>query len=258
METTASPWALSSAPDMISVPIQITDLETEEEIMATIVITGASRGLGLEFVRQYAADGDRVIAACRHPDKATALKAIKGDVRVVALDIADAGSIHALAETLGIEPIDIVINNAGVYGKAQSLSKTDYAAWEDVFRINTIGPLHLTDALLPRLAAGKRKLVVAITSLMGSIADNSSGGYYAYRSSKAGLNAVFKSLSVDLKPSGVTAVVLHPGWVKTDMGGANAPLEPKDSVSGMRAVISKLDIKDSGRFLDFRGKELPW
>jgi NAD(P)-dependent dehydrogenase (short-subunit alcohol dehydrogenase family) len=226
--------------------------------MATIVITGASRGLGLEFVRQYAADGDRVIAACRHPESAIALKAIKGDIRLVPLDIADAGSIQAVADLIGNESIDILINNAGVYGKVQTLGKMDYAGWEDVFRINAIGPMHLTDTLLPRIAASKRKLVIGITSLMGSISDNSSGGYYAYRSSKAGLNAVFKSLSIDLKPSGVTAVVLHPGWVKTDMGGSNAPLEPKESVSGMRAVIAKLDTKDSGRFFDYRGKELPW
>lgn len=226
--------------------------------MATIVITGASRGLGLEFVRQYAADGEKIIAACRRPESATALKAIKGDIRLIALDVADAGSIHALADTIGNEPIDILINNAGVYGKAQTLGKMDYAAWEDVFRINAIGPMHLTDALLPRIAASKRRLVVGITSLMGSIADNSSGGYYAYRSSKAGLNAVFKSLSIDLKPHGVSAVLLHPGWVKTDMGGVNAPLEPSESVSGMRAVIARLGIKDSGRFLDYRGKELPW
>ena len=225
--------------------------------MATVVVTGASRGLGLEFVRQYAADGDRVIAACRHPESAVALKAVKGDVKPVALDVADAGSIHALSDVIN-EPIDILINNAGVYGKAQTLGKMDYAGWEDVLRINTIGPMHLTDALLPRISAGKRKLVVAITSLMGSIADNSSGGYYAYRSSKAGLNAVFKSLSIDLKPHGVAAVVLHPGWVKTDMGGANAPLEIPDSVSGMRAVIARLGPKDSGRFYDYKGKELPW
>jgi NAD(P)-dependent dehydrogenase (short-subunit alcohol dehydrogenase family) len=226
--------------------------------MATIVITGASRGLGLEFVRQYAADGEKIVAACRHPESATALKAIKGDIRLVTLDIADAGSIHAVADMIGNEPVDILINNAGVYGKAQTLGKMDYAAWEDVFRINAIGPMHLTDALLPRIAASKRRLVVGITSLMGSIADNTSGGYYAYRSSKAALNAVFKSLSIDLKPHGVSAVVLHPGWVKTDMGGASAPLEPTESVSGMRAVIAKLGIKDSGRFLDYRGQELPW
>src|SRR5574337_539075 len=205
--------------------------------MATVVVTGASRGLGLEFVRQYAADGDRVIAACRHPESAVALKGVKGDVKLVPLDVADAGSIHALSDVIN-EPIDILINNAGVYGKAQTLGKMDYAGWED----------------LPRITAGKRKLVVAITSLMGSIADNSSGGFYAYRSSKAGLNAVFKSLSIDLKPHGIAAVVLHPGWVKTDMGGANAPLEIPESISGMRAVIAKLGPKDSGRFYDYKGK----
>jgi NAD(P)-dependent dehydrogenase (short-subunit alcohol dehydrogenase family) len=226
--------------------------------MATILITGASRGLGLEFVRQYAAEGDRVIAACREPATASALKSIKGDVRAVALDVADSGSIRALADALNNEPIDILINNAGVYGKAQSLGKMDYAAWEDVFRINTIGPMHLTDALIPRIAAGKRKIVCAITSLMGSIEDNESGGYYAYRSSKAGLNAVFKSLSLDLKPRGIAAVVLHPGWVKTDMGGPNAPLEAPDSVRGMRAVLAKVTIADTGRFLDYQGREMPW
>lgn len=231
---------------------------SKEESVATILITGASRGLGLEFVRQYATDGDRVIAACRHPESATGLRAIKGDIRTVTLDIGDAGSVRALAETLGSEPIDVLINNAGVYGKAQTLGKMDYAAWEDVFRINTIGPTQLTDTLVPNLTAGKRKLVVCITSLMGSIADNTSGGYYAYRSSKAGLNAVVKSLSIDLKPRGIAAVVLHPGWVKTDMGGANAPLEPKESVGGMRSVIAKLGLKDSGRFFDYHGKELPW
>ena len=226
--------------------------------MATILITGGSRGLGLEFVRQYAADGDRVIAACREPATASALKSVKGDVRVVALDVADGGSIRALADALNNEPIDILINHAGVYGKAQSLGKMDYAAWEDVFRINTIGPMHLTDALIPRIAAGKRKIVCAVTSLMGSIEDNSSGGYYAYRSSKAALNAVFKSLAIDLKPRGITSIVLHPGWVKTDMGGPNAPLEAPESVRGMRAVLAKLTIADTGRFYDYQGREMPW
>lgn len=226
--------------------------------MATIVITGASRGLGLEFVRQYAADGERIIAACRNPEGAAELKAVKGDVRTFSLDVGDAASIERFAHDLDVPAIDILINNAGVYGKNQALGKMDYAGWEDVLRINTIGPLRLTEALLPKLAASERKLVVAITSQMGSIEDNGSGGYYAYRSSKAGLNMVVKSLAVDLKPKGVTAVVLHPGWVRTDMGGPNAPVEARDSVAGMRATIAKLRLADSGKFLDYRGRELPW
>jgi len=226
--------------------------------MATpcVLITGANRGLGLEFARQYAADGWHVIATCRHPDRAPELAAL--GVEVLALDVTDWGQIAAVGEELMARPIDLLINNAGVYGEHQSLGDIQPEAWLRALAANTVAPVMLTQTLLPNLLAGKGRKAAFVSSQMGSIADNGSGAYYAYRSSKAGLNAAVKSLSIDLKALGISAVLLHPGWVQTDMGGANAPLLPKQSVAGMRRVIEMSGPADSGVFRDYSGKTLPW
>ena len=226
--------------------------------MSTVLITGANRGIGLEFARQYAEAGYRVHAACRAPGSADALAALGNGVTLHALDVTDHGRIEALAAGLKNEAIDIVINNAGIYGDQQELGKIDYAAWEEVMRVNTLAPLKMAECFLPHLEAGKMKMIASITSRMGSIADNNAGGVYIYRSSKAALNAAARSLALDLAPRGITVIVFHPGWVKTDMGGAGALIDAETSVSGMRAVIAGAGPKVTGRFFDYDGAEVPW
>jgi NAD(P)-dependent dehydrogenase (short-subunit alcohol dehydrogenase family) len=224
--------------------------------MPTIMITGANRGLGLEFARQYSQAGWEVVAACRNPGKAKDLSALK--VETMALDVGDMAAIAAAARHLRGRPIDILLNNAGVYGDEQAFGKIDAEDWAKVLRVNAIAPIKLAEALLPNLLAGQRKLMVFITSIMGSIADNSGGGSYLYRSSKAALNAAVKSLSIDLSRQGVTALLLHPGWVKTDMGGAGAPVQIPDSIAGMRRVIDGVKPGEALRYLDYQGHALPW
>lgn len=227
--------------------------------MPTVLVTGANRGLGLEFVRQYAGDGWRVLAACRDPASAAALKRIKGDVAIHRLDVTKEKQVAALARKLEGEPIDVLINNAGInptYGDGPG--NMDYDAWEETLRVNTIAPFRVTEALLPNVRASKRKLVVSITSGLGSIAGNTDGGIYAYRSSKAALNMVMRSLAADLRAEGVTVVVFSPGWVRTDMGGRSAPVGVKESIAEMRTVIARIKRSDSGRFFNYEGNQFPW
>jgi NAD(P)-dependent dehydrogenase (short-subunit alcohol dehydrogenase family) len=231
--------------------------------MTTVLISGANRGIGLEFVRQYAADGADVIATCRKPDEAQALNAIAkssaGKVTVQVLDVADTASVAALKAQLGDRAIDILVANAGVYGgdRQHKLGDIDYDAWLDVFNTNSLGPLRLAEAFAGNLKAGSDKKLIAVTSAMGSTAENG-GGFFAYRSSKAGLNNIWTGVALALKDDGIVCVVMHPGWVKTDMGGPSAHLEPKDSVAAMRKVIAGLNLGDTGTFRRFDGGELPW
>jgi NAD(P)-dependent dehydrogenase (short-subunit alcohol dehydrogenase family) len=225
--------------------------------MPTVLITGANRGIGLEFAREYAAEGWRVHAACRDPAKAGDLRAVKGDVTVHALDVADDKALDALAEKLKGEAVDVLINNAGILD-SDGFGRTDTEAWMRAFRVNSIAPLHVLERFLPHLERGQKKIAVALTSKMGSIADNGSGGSYIYRSSKAALNAAMKSAALDLRPKGITIAVFHPGWVKTDMGGRGAAIDVKTSVTGLRSKIAALKPGDSGRFFNYDGKELPW
>ena len=224
--------------------------------MPVVVITGANRGLGLEFARQYAAEGWRVHACCRRPTDA--LSGIAGDVVLHSLDVTDAKGIAALARDLLGEAVDLLINNAGVLDCRQSLGQIDYARWEDMMRINTLAPVAVTEALLPALARAGDAKVALITSRMGSVTDNTSGGFYAYRASKAALNAVGRSLALDLADKGITVVLLHPGWVRTDMGGPNGLIDAPQSVAGLRSVIAGAKPADSGRFFAYDGRELPW
>lgn len=232
--------------------------------MKTILITGANRGIGMEFVRQYAADGWRVLACSRFPEKSDALNKLAAqypDLLIVhALDVADHVQIERLAQKVANESIDLLINNAGIYPDSDKggFGHTDYAEWMQAFRINTMAPLKMTEAFATQIASSKQKTIVTITSMMGSIADNDSGGSYLYRSSKAAVNMVVKSLAIDLKPLGITAAVFHPGWVKTEMGGPNAMITAEQSVAGMRLMISRLTMADSGKFFGFDGKEIPW
>lgn len=231
--------------------------------MPTVLVTGANRGLGLEFCRQYAEADWKVLACCRKPEKATDLHnlaAIYPALSLHALDVADFASIDRLSHELAAESIDVLLLNAGVYSddSKNGFGTLDYPLWLDSFVVNSQAPVKLTEVFLPQIQRSGRRLIVAISSLMGSMADNTSGGSLIYRSSKAALNAAMKSLSLDLADAGVGVLVLHPGWVKTDMGGPNAPTAPADSISGMRRVIEAYTPADSGRFIDYRGNEAPW
>lgn len=245
----------------------------------TVLVTGSNRGIGLELVRQYANAGWRVLATCRNPDKATALHEIEsahpGTVVVERLDVADFDQIDALAARYADHSIDVLISNAGVFGPknedttdflqrihGQLLGNLDYAAFVDTFRINTLAPLRLTEALLPNVEQGELKKIVYISSSAGSIA----GGLafpapvmpLIYTTTKAALNKAMTTASKALKDRQVTVVSICPGHVKTDFGGPDAAVEVADSVSGIRVVIDGLSLADSGRFIRFDGEAIPW
>jgi len=227
--------------------------------MPTCLITGANRGLGLEFVRQYAADGWKVVATCRRPDDAEALRGLDGDITIHPLDITDFAQVEALAKTLATLPIDHLVNNGGIYGpRVVRYDHIDYAAWANVFRVDTMAPMKVSAAFLPNVTKGQHKKIITVTSKMGSIADNTSGGSYIYRSAKAALNAAMRSLALDVADRGITVVVLHPGWVRTDMGGPGALIDAFESVAGMRQVVSNLRFEDSGKFFNYDSAEVPW
>ena len=231
--------------------------------MSTVLVTGANRGLGLEFARQYAAEGWQVLAACRAPKPAKELQRIAaesgGRVRVLEMDVTDAASVRGAAAGLKGEAIDLLLNSAGVGGPpGQRVGSLDYSAWAGVLDTNTLGPMRVVEAFLENVAKSRLKQIVTITSGMGSLADNTSGGSYAYRSSKAAVNMVMKSLSLDLAPRGITCVVVNPGWVRTDMGGSRGTLSPAESIQALRSVIATLRPEDSGKFLNYTGKPYPW
>lgn len=232
--------------------------------MNSVLVTGSNRGLGLEWVRQYAAAGWRVYATCRFPDRAADLQRLKSEnpnVSVHRLDVTEPDQVRQMAVQLGDSPLDVLINNAGVYkerwGKDQ-LGRIDYAIWFDTFAVNTLGTMRVSEALTDSLALSERRLLVAISSHMGSIADISAPNDYAYRSSKAALNAVMKGVSLDLAGRGIGVLILHPGWVRTRMGGDQAPLSPTESVNGMRRLIELFRQDRSGHFYRYDGTEIAW
>jgi len=230
--------------------------------MPTVLVTGANRGLGLEFTRQYAANGWAVHACCRAPGKAKDLKVVAAandKVMVHGVDVGDEASVRALGEALESRAIDVLINNAGAYGgDRQAFGKVEAEQWSPTLRTNALGPLMVTEELIDNLARGANKVIACVTSKMGSMADNTSGGAYIYRASKAALNAVVVSMAHDLKGRGITVLAFHPGWVKTDMGGRNAPVTPADSIAGMRRLIARAKPADSGKFLNYDGAPVPW
>ena len=231
--------------------------------MPTVLITGANRGLGLEYAKQYAADGWDVIATTREPDKAEALKALSGKIEVMKLIVSDLKSIEALAQSLKDRSISIVINNAGIYGpETQSFDSMDYDKWLEVFRVNTIAPFQIAKNLLPNLLAAKAKgempKLCFMSSIMGSISSFDGGNYFAYASSKAALNMIGHGIAAVTRDQGIITLLLHPGWVQTDMGGKNAPLHPPESISGLRKVIDAATVEKSGGYFDYQGNQLPW
>ncbi|CAG0948316.1 C-factor [Phycisphaerales bacterium] len=222
----------------------------------TYLITGANRGLGLEFSRQLAARGDRVIAVVRREDAAGGVAALAA--RVVVAEVTDAAGVEALGREVAGEKVDVLINNAGVSSEGKTLAGVTAGEMERVFRVNSTAPLMVTRAALPALRAGGRRLVVNISSQLASIANNTGGSSYAYRASKCALNMLTTCLANEFRGEGLCFVAMHPGWVKTDMGGPQAPMTPEQSVGWMVKTIDGLSMAESGRFLNYDGKGLPW
>jgi NAD(P)-dependent dehydrogenase (short-subunit alcohol dehydrogenase family) len=229
--------------------------------MPTVLITGSSRGLGLEFARQYAADGWDVIATCRDPVRADGLLALGPRVRIEKLDVADFAAVASAAKALAGEAIDVLIANAGINpAREMSLTAIDVAAWTETFRVNTMAPLACAAAFLPHVARSGQRKMAAVSSRVGSIAGFPSGGQYVYRSSKTALNSAWHAFTLD-HPEVITAL-LSPGLVETDMtrgrydrGGM---LSAAESVRGLRAVIARLKPDDTGGFFHYTGERLPW
>ena len=214
--------------------------------MPTILITGAGRGLGLELARQYAADGWKVIGTER------------GAKAQYPMDVREISSIKQLSASLKGEPIDVLFCNAGIIGtRGSALGSFDYAAWEEIFRVNVLGAAATVEALVDNVAASGRKIIAMMSSRLGSVTETS-GATLPYGTSKAALNLLTKGLAMTLKPRGITVVAFTPGWVRTDMGGAGAPLSPEESVTGIRNVIAAMDLSHSGKFLSHDGKVVPW
>jgi len=228
----------------------------DEATPHTVLITGANRGLGLELARQFAADGWQVIGTAREPGEAKDLAALR--VRVLELDVTSAASVDRLARELAEQPIDLLINNAGIFPRVGTLEETDFDDVARTYAVNTIGPMRVTRALLPNLRRGEGKQIVSITSGLGSITNNDSGRFYGYRESKAGLNMFTRSLAAELAGEGFTCVVISPGWVRTDMGGPNATLSPEESIRGIRAVIARLTPDVTGTYWSYDGEQVPW
>lgn len=225
---------------------------TDSPVGKTILITGANRGIGLSLAQQLREQGASVIAVCR--SSSDALGAL--DVEVIdSIDVSDQRDVNALAEKLAGRHIDWVINNAGILVQ-DSLEALDVEGIERQFRVNTLAPLMVSAALLDNLSAGGKLFV--ITSRMGSIADNTSGGYYGYRISKAGVNMAFKSLSVDLADRGIGAFMLHPGFVSTDMVNNQGEVSAAVSASGLIERMRELKVEDSGTFRHAQGQDLVW
>jgi NAD(P)-dependent dehydrogenase (short-subunit alcohol dehydrogenase family) len=220
------------------------------------LVTGANRGIGLAFVGHLSERGDRVIATARHPEKARDLA--KLSLRLEQLDVADEKSIASLARRIEDEPLDVLINNAAIGDAGPGFGRLSMKELDQAFRVNAIGPVAITQALLPNLRAGKRRVVVNLSSGLGSISENESGGWIAYRASKAALNQLTRTMAGELKNEDFVCIAICPGWVQTDMGGPGASISPDDSVAAMLKVIDRLKPSDTGRFLDRHGKDIPW
>jgi NAD(P)-dependent dehydrogenase (short-subunit alcohol dehydrogenase family) len=230
--------------------------------MNTILITGSARGIGCELAKQYSEAGWRVFATTRNPDKAdqlNALAASMGNLTVHRMDVGDTQSVNAFAAELGDQPIDVLLNNAGVWGglETQTFQNMDYDNWAFEFNVMTMGPFRVIQTLLPNVLAGQQKKVVTLSSQVAAhVYDHLIG--YSYASVKAAVNRLMTGLATELKEQGVIVVPMHPGWVKTDMAGDVADIEPSESAEGVREVISKMTIADTGTFLKWTGDIHPW
>ena len=231
--------------------------------MKNVLITGSNRGLGLGFVKKFLENNVKVFCTTRNISKSNDLikyqKKYPKNLEICELDLVARDSSNVLSNFLGDKPIDIFINNAGIIGSSsQHFKSVTTNSWLEVLKINLIAPLLITQSIIGNIEKSIDKKVYFISSKVGSIDDNRGGGMYVYRSSKTALNQVVKSLSIDLKPLGISVISLHPGWVRTDMGGPNALISVDESINGMMSVISNTNIKNSGQFLNYDGSEIPW
>jgi NAD(P)-dependent dehydrogenase (short-subunit alcohol dehydrogenase family) len=231
--------------------------------METIVITGANRGIGLELARRFLQAGKRVVAGCRHPAQAEALRDLSGaggKLEIVQLDVGDASSVTALGKLLNGQAVDVLVNNAGISGgQQQGLGNMDYAAWLHTFEINTLAPFRLAATLLPNLRLARRARIVTVSSQMGAFAMEGMGvGHYAYCSAKTAVSRAMQIMAVELKAEGIIVCPVHPGWVRTDMGGPNAEISVEESGGGLFHLIDNLTLAQSGRFWRWDGSEHPW
>lgn len=224
----------------------------------TVLVTGANRGLGLELVRQYAAEGWRVIATCRNPDSAVLLREVPGVVRLYRLDLSYPEQVDQLALALDGEAVDLIYSNAAWAVKGEGLRQVTRETWDKALGINAFATLKLAQSLTDVLARSRYRTLVAVSSTMGGGRGGNDGGRYAYRASKAALNMIVKTLAVDLASRDIRVISMHPGWVRTRFGGLRAPLSVEQSVEGMRAVVAGLEAGDSGRLLMYDGREMPW
>lgn len=228
----------------------------------SVLITGANRGIGLQLAEQFAGQNWQVVACCRDPGSAIELSRLAEQhdhVEIHALEVTDYAQMAQLSERLKHRKMDILLSNAGVYGPRNAVfGNVDPADWRQVLEVNSIAPLMLAQCFVEQVAAGDRKLIAVISSKMGSIADNGSGRSYIYRSSKTAVNQVVKCMSLDLAGRGISVITLHPGWVKTDMGGPDAETTVQDSVDGLVRILLNADIGDSGKFIEFDGQPIPW
>lgn len=228
----------------------------------TILITGCNRGIGLEMTRQFASDGWQVVATCRNPSAAWELSELAeahDNIEIHGLDVTDYAQMAELAKDLEGRSLDVLVSNAGYYGpKGVGLGSVDVEEWRKVLEANTIAPYKLVETFYPHMANGHYKVVGILSSKVGSISDNGSGGGYIYRSSKTAVNQVAKSLSIDLAEQGIKVLALHPGWVQTDMGGPNALISVEDSVAGLKKVLLEADETSSGHFYNYDGTTIPW
>ncbi|MBQ4860603.1 SDR family oxidoreductase [Pseudoalteromonas sp. MMG013] len=230
--------------------------------MKTVLITGANRGIGFALTTLYLRAGWQVLATCRDPKSAEALQSLTLRYRsltIFTLDITNYAQVTQLALQLQGQPIDVLLNNAGIYGPQNyGFGHCDTQAWQDVFETNVIAPIKLAEAFVAHIKSSELKVIAAISSKVGSHTENTKGGGYIYRSSKAALNSAIKSLSNDLLPEGIKTVSLHPGWVKTSMGGPNALIEADESAQGLKYIIDNLQDAQSGGFYSYTGDEIPW
>jgi NAD(P)-dependent dehydrogenase (short-subunit alcohol dehydrogenase family) len=227
----------------------------------TYVITGTSRGIGLQMTRELLASGNTVLALARKPESSKGLTELKernpDRLQIYAVDVTSDRDVSAFVTKLNTNTkVDVLINNAGIYGDGEDFEKLSLDSVLQTIETNSVSPMRVTRALLPYLKKSSSPKVIHITSLMGSIGDNTGGGSYGYRMSKAALNMFNKSFAIEYPE--ITAIVMHPGWVQTDMGGSNAPTKVEDSAKGILAVCAKATKRDSGKFFDFEGDELPW
>ncbi len=228
----------------------------------TVVITGSNRGIGLELVKCYLSANDwNIVAACRTPDKADALKSLAAEnqnIEIVELDVSNAKSVTNFAKNVGERIIDVLVNNAGVIGgDHQSFGEVDYDAWMETFAINTLGPIRVSQALIDNVRKSENGKILTISSQMGALS-RQSRGMYGYRSTKAAVNKAMQTLSVELHDEKIAVALFHPGWVKTDMGGGSAEITPQESAAGLFNCFNKLNMTDSGKFFKWNGEPHAW